>query len=208
MLPISGLLSQAFTALAVVMLASTKATNLSAIVPNFPNRLQWANNDGYCGETSIQSAALTHGVWVSQQKARDLGAKLAPNPPEDSKYPGELLLAHNVEPVLDALGFQHSMWNCRVPGTHTNLKRYMVWIKQQLIAGNVVIFAARLPLGQSSDPYYDHIMPFYGIRYNNHTASAYDADDVLIWNDMFRCAEVVGLALGLHHIGVAGHFVT
>jgi hypothetical protein len=34
---------------------------------DIPVRLQWENDHGYCGETSIQSCALYYGNYISQR---------------------------------------------------------------------------------------------------------------------------------------------
>lgn len=159
------------------------AAQLTSARPNFPNRQQWMFDHGYCGELSVQSTALTYGVWVSQQKARDLGEQAAP---EETDYPGELLLAWNIGPVLGRLGFNYKAWDYEVPVSQASLQQYMVWVKQQLIAGKVVIFSARLPEDRDTSTWYDHIMPAYGIKYNSATAGKYDANDELMWMDMFR----------------------
>ena len=40
---------------------------------DMPPRVQWQDNDGYCGETSVQMAALYYGAYVSQYVARAAG---------------------------------------------------------------------------------------------------------------------------------------
>lgn len=165
-----------------VLTISAQAARLEVRVPGFPSRMQWLKNHGYCGEMAIQSAGLSRGVWVSQQKARDIAAMFPKNLPP--AIPTELLIGHNLEPVLQYLGFNYSTWDHTVITSPDNLQAYMVWVKQQLIAGNVVIFSATLPqtLALYRDvPDYDHIMPFYGIVYNSTTAQSYDPNDLLLW---------------------------
>jgi hypothetical protein len=40
---------------------------------DMPARKQWLNYDGYCGEASLQMAALYYGAWISQYAAREAG---------------------------------------------------------------------------------------------------------------------------------------
>lgn len=47
-----------------------------------PARLQFEQDNGYCGEVAIQSLMLAHGVWIPQSVARAAGG-------------GELLLGEN-----------------------------------------------------------------------------------------------------------------
>ncbi|CAF4311410.1 unnamed protein product, partial [Adineta steineri] len=42
------------------------------ILLNIPPRLQWANDNGYCGETALQSIGLYYGAWISQKLIRDI----------------------------------------------------------------------------------------------------------------------------------------
>ena len=37
------------------------------------NRLQWPEDQGYSGETSLQTAALHHGAWLSLKEIREVG---------------------------------------------------------------------------------------------------------------------------------------
>lgn len=56
------------------MLSSTTPTIPTYSVQlDMPPRLQWPNNNGYCGETSLQMAGLYYGAWISQYAARAAG---------------------------------------------------------------------------------------------------------------------------------------
>jgi hypothetical protein len=39
---------------------------------DIPPRAQWDNNNGYCGECSIQQCALYYGTYISQYRAREI----------------------------------------------------------------------------------------------------------------------------------------
>ncbi|KAF6264096.1 hypothetical protein COO60DRAFT_271757 [Scenedesmus sp. NREL 46B-D3] len=154
-----------------------QAAPLTAVIPSFPIRFQWEHGHGYCGELSIQQTALTHGVWVGQQQARDTGT-------------GELLLGYpstkqnNLERVVKALGFEYVTWDPDSEINQVKPTSYMRWVKQQIIAGRAVVFGARLEGGED-DEWYDHIMPAYGVSYDSVTAGQYDARDRLLWTDDF-----------------------
>jgi hypothetical protein len=130
-----------------------------------------------CAAVMWPQTALTHGVWVGQQQARNVGG-------------GELLLGYprakqnNLERVVKALGFDFETWDPDKGEEQDIPTKYMLWMKQQIIAGRAVIFGARLE-GDEDDEWYDHIMPAYGIYYDNSTAGQYDAGDTLFWTDDF-----------------------
>jgi hypothetical protein len=119
--------------------------------------------------------ALTHGVWVGQQQARNIGG-------------GELLLGYpgskqnNLEKVVKALGCDFAVWDPENETSDSIPTSYMCWMKQQIIAGRAAIFGARLEGGED-DEWYDHIMPAYGVYYDSTTAGEYDARDTLLWTD-------------------------
>uniref|UniRef100_A0A383WD23 Peptidase C39-like domain-containing protein n=1 Tax=Tetradesmus obliquus TaxID=3088 RepID=A0A383WD23_TETOB len=159
------------------MSSSAQAAPMKAVIPNFPIRTQWEHGHGYCGELSIQQTALTCGVWVGQQQARNIGG-------------GEVLLGrpgsnlNNLQKVLQALGFDFVVWDPDSEAGQGIPTSYMRWMKQQIIAGRAAIFGARLQDGED-DAWYDHIMPAYGIYYDSSTAGQYDARDTLTWTDNY-----------------------
>jgi len=61
---------------------------------DIPPRAQWQNNNGYCGECSIQQCALYFGVYVSQFRAREI---IDPTQEQD------VLIPRNSGRVFDAL---------------------------------------------------------------------------------------------------------
>jgi hypothetical protein len=133
--------------------------------------MQWENDNGYCGETSVQSIALYNGAWVSQQTVRTLAG-------------GELLLGVNADKALKKLHFQFESW--RGSGS-SQFQSYMAWMKKNLSAGVPVIFAAYL--SGSSDSDYDHIMPAIGVQSTNATGG-FGSSDKLEWNTLFSSQTV------------------
>jgi hypothetical protein len=126
----------------------------------------------------MYQTALTHGVWVGQQQARDIGG-------------GELLLGYpntklnNLAKVVSALGFDYVTWDPEDETGKVKPTTYMRWMKQQIRAGRSVAFGVRLAAGGDDDEWYDHIVPAYGVYYNSSTAAQYDASDTLLWTDDF-----------------------
>ncbi|HVA34245.1 MAG TPA: hypothetical protein VNG31_08865, partial [Candidatus Baltobacteraceae bacterium] len=70
-------------------------------------RLQWMYNYGYCGETSLISAGLFYGQYLSQYDARHLAH---PNIPQ-SQDASQLLLTLNAARVARRMHLQTVEWN-------------------------------------------------------------------------------------------------
>ena len=82
---------------------------------DIPPRLQWDNNNGYCGECSIQQIALYYGTYVSQYNAREI---IDPTQQQDVWVPD------NSGPICDALRLNFEAWDYRndlASGSWTNL---------------------------------------------------------------------------------------
>jgi hypothetical protein len=138
-----------------------------AVLLDIPPRLQWANGNGYCGETSIQSIGLFYGAWISQSVAREVAG-------------GEVLLGVNAEQALPELRFRIEVWD---PGQATpQFERYMLWLEGHILAGHPCLIAAFL--ADSGDPDYDHIMPATGIE-RSGPSGGLDPQDVLVFNNLF-----------------------
>mmetsp|Transcript_3045 Transcript_3045/g.4652 ORF Transcript_3045/g.4652 Transcript_3045/m.4652 type:complete len:356 (+) Transcript_3045:27-1094(+) len=143
-------------------------------------RYQWTISGGFCGSVSIQSIALSYGMWVSQ----DLVRKAAPaaeghgNPIE-----GYEILHSNIEPALKNLHLSYVSWDWEgEPQPQGN--NYLAWLKKQLASGfGVVQFVlckgdGHNAYGTDDDPnLYDHIEPFFKL-YSNHPM-----DDLTVYDD-------------------------
>lgn len=136
---------------------------------DIPPRLQWENDHGYCGETSIQAIGLYYGVWVSQKVVRDLAG-------------GELLLGVNETRALEKLKLDYEVWS---DAGSSQSQPFMVWLKKNLAAAVPCVIAVYLSDGTDAD--YDHIIPATGIAYTS--LSSYDANDEITVSDNFG-AEV------------------
>jgi hypothetical protein len=89
----------------------------------------WAEGappEGWCGEASLQMAALHFGVWVPQAEANRLGAPKTPD-----------LWEHDLPTALTALGFDFE----RGPTKH--LDALSGWTVKQLRAGHPVILGLK-----------------------------------------------------------------
>jgi len=140
---------------------------------DIPPRRQWDNNNGYCGEASIQQAALYFGTYISQYRAREI---IDPTQQQDVWVPD------NSGPIFDALRLSYSAWD---PNQSTpQYQKYLVWIKSHLQQGHPVIFDVFVQ--GESDPDYDHIMVASGFTSTDTTM--YHSTDTLTFNDNYETA--------------------
>lgn len=158
--------------LSLALLSSARAS----VQLDIPCRLQWDNNSGYCGETSIQQAALLFGTYVSQYRAREI---IDPTQQQDVWVP------ENSSPIFDALRLTVDTWNS---GSATpQYQSYLVWIKNHLQQGHPVVFDVFVQ--GESDPAYDHIMIATGFTSTDTTT--YHAGDTLTFNDNYETTPYV-----------------
>jgi hypothetical protein len=150
--------------------ASTTGPAVSVQLP-IPLRLQWPNDHGYCGETSMQAIGLYYGAWISQDLARRVAG-------------GEVLLGVNAKAALEAFSLDPEEWQS---SSRPQFQGFAVWTKNHLASGHPVIFGAYLTDG-FGDPDYDHIMPATGIRYES--LASYAASDELTYTDNYGHAIV------------------
>lgn len=134
---------------------------------NLPPREQWANNHGYCGETSIQTDALYYGTYISQELARKIAGS-------------ELIVSENDDELLNALKLNFEEWNYDT--VTPQYKSYLVWIKKHLEEGHPVIITVYVK--GMDDPDYDHIVPVNG--YISSDSNKFHEKDKLIFNDNFE----------------------
>jgi len=155
--------------LASFCLWSVSSLNSSTQLDIAP-RKQWDNNNGYCGETSIQQAALYFGCYISQYQVRNI---INPTQRQDVWIP------ENSDPIFDAMGFSIDVWNSHRPPPQ--YPTYLGWIKSHLHKEHPVIFNVFIAGETDSD--YDHIMLATGFR--SVDADQYHDEDVLIFNDNY-----------------------
>ena len=64
------------------------ASSRHSAVADVQSRAQWPDADGYCGALSVQSIAMSHGNWISQDVVRwapEFGGRNGFPPPEKSE---------------------------------------------------------------------------------------------------------------------------
>lgn len=133
---------------------------------DMPGRLQWDNNNGYCGENSILAIGMYYGNYVSEIVGRRLAG-------------GELLIASNDATAFNALSFTYDEWDYnQVTPQYQN---YLVWVKQHLNNKQPVIITVYIK--GMSDPDYDHIIPAIG--FNAATVNSYNGNDQLTYNSNY-----------------------
>jgi hypothetical protein len=96
----------------------------SSVLPTGP-RHQWEWDGGFCGALSIQTIALTHGVWISQDLIRK---NAAPGGGHGNDSLGYEILHTNIEGALTNLGFRYEAFdhvNTPVPQSYS----YLSWLK-------------------------------------------------------------------------------
>lgn len=132
----------ALAALAICASVAGAAPNGAGVALGVPGRYQYDNDNGYCGEVSIQMLMLGHGAWIPQEVARDAGG-------------GELLPGVNYDRALRRLGVAYEAFDGR------GYDAFMAWTKRQLLEHHRgVVTVAYYDGGPDAD--YDHIMPIVG----------------------------------------------
>ncbi|NBW86581.1 MAG: hypothetical protein EBR23_07085 [Planctomycetia bacterium] len=167
------------------------STTLLAI----PARQQWDENNGYCGETSIQSFALYFGTYASQYRIRAFI-----NPDQQS----QLLIGLNEQTALRALRLTFEQWNSG--GPTPQWRSYLAWAKREIQKGAPVI--GTLYVKGMTDPDYDHIVPFVGFR-SSFDNSRYHASDTLLFSDNYATtilARTFGTLAATRRIANIGKF--
>lgn len=97
--------------------------------------------EGWCGEASIQMAALHFGTWVPQAEANRLGAPKTPD-----------LWEHDVPTALTALGLEFER------GPTRNVDALYGWTVKQLRAGHPVILGLKFVESRHADWDVDHLV--------------------------------------------------
>jgi len=144
------------------LVVNAQVSTRLAIAP----RLQWPNNDGYCGENSIQMCGLYYGEYISERLCRRVAG-------------GEVLIYVNDTAALDTLSFTYSEWNPNV--ATPQYMGYLDWVKQFLNKKQPVIITVYVSGG--TDPDYDHIIPAIGFYAKN--VNTYTSTDSLTYNSNF-----------------------
>jgi hypothetical protein len=152
--------------LLLLLLSITKVNAQVSTMLNIKPRLQWPNNNGYCGENSIQACGLYYGNYISEGLCRTVAG-------------GELLIYVNDTIALEAFSFTYKEWgpNATTPQYTT----YLDWVKQYLYNKKPVIIVVYV--SGMTDPDYDHIVPAIGFKATS--INTYAATDSLTYNSNF-----------------------
>lgn len=158
-------------------------------------RLQWDNDNGYCGEASVQSMGryslhfqrledvtfalligLKFGAWISQKVVHDLnkGEYLLPSKEANSFQERDPL------GTLKTLHFTYDEWDWE-NSPQPQFRPFCRWMKRCLLRQHPVMFGIFLEGMGYED--YDHIVPAVGIRYRNE--DEYDEEDELMFYDLY-----------------------
>src|ERR1700756_4413968 len=103
--------------LLLLVLSITQVNAQVSCMLNIKPRIQWPNNDGYCGENSIQMCGLYYGDYISEGLCRNVGG-------------GELLIYVNDTIALNTLSFNYVEWDPN--GASPQYTSYLDWVKQYL----------------------------------------------------------------------------
>lgn len=198
--------------LPVILFFSLKATALSEschnpgnqpftspfkVINATPDRIQWLENKGYCGETAIQSAGLYYGQYVSQYDARvlaNLGYGFR-KPQHHQILIGQYGSSGVDNNIINAATQMHLTYeefnndSSQITQETKASEKFIRWIKSHVVDHHPVIiglYENRSIFGDTTDDEYDHIVPVFGIS-SSHDLSLhqhhYFSDDVIYFHD-------------------------
>ena len=166
--------------------AATNATATWSVDNPIPPRLQWNENNGYCGETAFISAGLYYGQYLSQYDARAIASNDTPQYETDA----QLLLGVNDQYAATQMRLTSSEWT---PGTGSTTDDFLAWVKGEVIQGYPVAIGVyenqslfyNTTKPNAGDPKYDHIVIVTGVTSHHPLTlpATYYADDELEFSD-------------------------
>lgn len=125
-----------------------------------PARMQYDEENGYCGEMSLQTNMLKHGAWIGQEAARGAG--------------GGELNGLNYERAMKFLKIKYDVFRGR------GYRAFFEWAKLRMNEGKGVVAVTYFRGARS--PYYDHIVPVVGYK---GAPTGYSDDDVFLVNSLY-----------------------
>ena len=152
---------------------------------DLPPRIEWDENNGYCGETSYIVAGLYFGQYCSQYAVRAL---TSPGIPQHLRK-SQLLLGVNDDKAAGAVGLKYEQWNTQ-DGSSDD---FLVWVKHHVSQNHPVIIGLlnnesliyNDPDPTAGQPDYDHIVPVRGV--GSYTTpiddGKYHGDDHIYYSD-------------------------
>jgi hypothetical protein len=139
---------------------------------SIPPRLQWMGNFGYCGETSLISAGLYYGQYVSQYQARAIASSRVPQYKRNS----QLLLGVNDQYAATKMHLTFIEWDTL---SERRTSTFLAWVKRNVELGYPVtigvftneyrFYGKTAP--NAGDSSYDHIVPVTAVRGDTLTFS-------------------------------------
>ena len=163
--------------------------------PNEQPRFQWNANSGYCGETSVQTALLRNGGWMSVFDIREVIAAVQPklvDPTKTATQQQQLLIGENDQATAAAVNMLCEEYSATGKPTeaagNSDTTLFLAWMKKQIRAGYSVSFglftAAGKPGAAGGQATYDHIISAANIQ-SNYNDDLYHSDDILCFNDWY-----------------------
>lgn len=147
---------------------------------NLPDRLQWIDNDGYCGEVSVAMALLKFGSYMSQYDIRDV-ATLKKNTQQSYYLVGENDQLASTNLKLNSIEYNHDVYDS---------KEYLLWVKKMVkndypvtitvYMNNYLFYGMTDP--DAGFPDYDHIVSVAKIE-SNYDDDLYHDDDIITMSD-------------------------
>jgi len=159
---------------AVLLLPSATAVTWSA---NVADRLQWQNNDGYCGEVSTIIAGLKFGQYASQYDMRAFTnpTKTLTNAQKNQFLVGSVLDVQNDVTAAQTAKLKYISY----PGTTGPAPMtFMNWVKKMMRAGNIVTIGIYCKACGNTD--YDHIVTVMSYTSQNNDDTALTTDTITI----------------------------
>jgi hypothetical protein len=150
---------------------------------NIPPRLEWDNNEGYCGEVSLISACLYYGQYISQY---DVRALISQGEPQNKC---QLLVGINDQLAISPLHLNAITWNTEA---EQDTDQFVTWVKQMVVKGYPISIGIYMnqyrfygnTKPDAGDPDYDHIVPVFGFSSNSPlTNPNYFGDDIFYLSD-------------------------
>lgn len=167
-------------------LPGVAATTTYSVHLAIPPRLQWNENNGYCGEVSFISVGLYDGQYLSQYDARAIASNGTPQ----YEPSAQLLLGVNDAHAATEMHLGYTQWT---PGTESTASDFLAWVKGEVISGHPVaigiytneylFYGSTDP--NAGDPEYDHIVVVTGITSQHPLTlpATYYPTDVLTFSD-------------------------
>jgi hypothetical protein len=141
------------------------ADSLDLGIPDRP----WAAgapDEGWCGEASIQMAALHFGAYVPQATINRLGRPKGPDLWED-----------DVPKALDALGLRYEAW-----AEATDLGPFLRWIEASLRQRRPVVLGVKIYPTEHADWNVDHLVLAQGFAPGGLSLDTNMGDRQILWS--------------------------